>query len=76
MIAQCRLQRSDTSVEELARAVVERKGVPDIIGIFFSFSFISNCSSLNCRLSVLEMVMVVKLESITRFLEMVMAFLK
>lgn len=27
------LQRSNSSVEELARLVVEKKGVPDIIGI-------------------------------------------
>lgn len=28
----CRFQKSNSSVEELARAVMEKKGIPDIIG--------------------------------------------
>lgn len=32
-----RVQRSNSSVEELARVVMERKGVPDIIGAYTYF---------------------------------------
>ena len=35
------MQRSDSSVAELAKAVVERKQVPDIIGLYFLFIY--NC---------------------------------
>lgn len=35
------LQRSDSSVAELAKAVVEKKQVPDIIGLL---CFVSVCS--------------------------------
>ena len=31
------MQRSDSSVAELAKAVVERKQVPDIIGLYFIY---------------------------------------
>ncbi|KAJ0082719.1 hypothetical protein Patl1_11498 [Pistacia atlantica] len=41
------LQKSSSSVEELARVVVEKKGVPDIIGRAFSFSFLDSCPSFN-----------------------------
>jgi len=31
------LQKSNSSVEEMAHTIVEKKGVPDIIGIFTYF---------------------------------------
>jgi hypothetical protein len=44
------MQRSDSSVAELAKAVVERKQIPDIIGLYFLF--ICNCAKFIMKLHI------------------------